>query len=158
MGTSFLRIMIQDESLWTYRPIVFFSEYPRLLGLINSKKDKLKNLKYLVLHLKLTNVETLLTLAILLPVLEEMSDIMKKAQQRAMFFAKYSSMRKRTCLTLDNLYQSDRTLSDIKFDKWQKITDLDNLDNYLHINADGELCASVRGINIPMYYSGRLET
>ena len=60
-------------------------EYPSLLGLIYSNKDKLGNLKYLVPHSKLIDLETLLTLVAILPILEEMRDIMKKAQQRAMF-------------------------------------------------------------------------
>ena len=72
-----------------------FSEYPTLLVLINSKKDKLGNLKYPVLHLKLVDLE-MLTLPTILPMLEEMRDIMKKAQQRAMFIAEYSTMHKRT--------------------------------------------------------------
>ena len=63
-----------------------FSKYPSLLGLINSK-DKLGNLKYPILHLKLIDLEMLLTLVAIIPMLEEMRYIMKKAQQRAMFIA-----------------------------------------------------------------------
>ena len=37
-----------------------------------------------------------------------------------------------------------------------RVTDLDNPDNFLKIDAKGELCANIWGVEIPMHYYGRL--
>ena len=65
-------------------------------------------------------------------------------------------MCKMTCATLDNLYRdSDSFALDEKLSGWMRITDLDNPNNYLKIDANGKLCASIRGVEIPMHYYGR---
>ena len=37
-----------------------------------------------------------------------------------------------------------------------RIIDLDNPDNFLKIDAKGELCINIQGVKIPMHYYGRL--
>lgn len=64
---------------------------------------------------RLCDIETILTLAGLLPMLEEMNHLVKKSQERAMYIAKYDKLRKRTCMTLNNLYQLEQTCLDVKF-------------------------------------------
>lgn len=45
-------------------------------------------------------------LATALPMLEEMSNRMKKIQQVFMYIAEYNTMCKLACVTLDNLYRN----------------------------------------------------
>ena len=52
----------------------------------------------------LTDIETLLTLAGILPMLHEMNNLMKMAQSSTMYIVEYTRARKLTCLALDNLY------------------------------------------------------
>ena len=85
--------------------------------------------------------------------LEEMRLIMKKSQQRAMYIAEYAQLRKMSCRALDSLYRTNLNLFDDRFNHWQKLTDLDDLHNYLNIFESGDLCVCVRGFQIPMYYS-----
>lgn len=81
-------------------------------------QDNVENLRCGDLFQRLSNLETLLTLASLLPMLEEMMDIVKKAQQRAMYIAEYAHLRKMSCQALDSLYQNDLNLSDERFNHW----------------------------------------
>ena len=85
--------------------------------------------------------------------LEEMRLIMKKVQQRAMNIAEYAQLRKMSCRALDSLYRIDLNLSDDRFNHWQKLTDLENPNNYLKIVEIGDLCVCVRGFQIRMYYN-----
>ena len=116
-------------------------------------RDNVENQRCGDLLWRLSNIETLLTLASLLPMLEEMRLIMKKAQQRAMYIAEYAQLRKMSCRALDILYRTDLNLSDDRFNHWRKLTDLDDPNNYLKIVENGDLCVCVRGFQIPMYYS-----
>ena len=50
----------------------------------------------------LTDIETLLTLAGILPMLHEMNNLMKMAQSCTMYIVEYTRARKLTCLALDN--------------------------------------------------------
>ena len=52
----------------------------------------------------LTNIETLLTLDGILPMLHEMNSLVKMAQSRTMYIVEYTRARKLTWLALDNLY------------------------------------------------------
>ena len=52
----------------------------------------------------LTDIETLLTLAGILPMIHEMNNLMKMVESRTMHIVEYIRERKLTCLALDNLY------------------------------------------------------
>ena len=39
---------------------------------------------------------------------------------------------------------------------WMRIIDLDNPNNFLNIDAKGELSANIQGVEIPRHYYGRL--
>ena len=81
--------------------------------------------------------------------LQDMRNIMKKVQQRALYIQEYNKLRKMTCVSLDSLYRI-LPLDETKFAKWIEITDLNNLGNFLHIGANNEVCAKVHGVDIPM--------
>ena len=83
--------------------------------------------------------------------LQDMRNIIKKVKKRAMYIEKYNKLHKMTCDSLYTLYRL-LTLDKSKFTKWIEITDLNNLGNFLHIGANDELYARVRGVDIPMQY------
>ena len=66
-----------------------------------------------------------------------------------MYIAEYNKLRKMACNNLDTLYRL-LPLDESKFAKWIEITDLNNLGNFLHIGANDEVYARVRGVDIPM--------
>lgn len=71
-----------------------YSEYQSLIGVMYEHchiVDKAPNLLC-----RLCDIETILTLAGLLPMLEEMNHLVKKAQERDMYIAEYTKLRKMT--------------------------------------------------------------
>ena len=96
-------------------------------------------------------------LVVILCVLEEMRNIMNKIKQRFVYIVEYNTLCKMTCTTFDNLNRNlDSFSMDEKLSGWMRIIDLDNLDNFLKIDAKGKLCANIWGVEIPMHYYGRL--
>ena len=120
------------------------SVYLSFLGLIHYVRDK-----FPWLYSSLTNVKILLTLAAILPMLQDMRNIMKMVKKRAMYIVEYNKLRKMTCSSQDTLYQLI-PLDEIKFAKWLEISDLNNTGNFLHIGANDEVYARVRGVDMPM--------
>lgn len=119
----------------------FLTEYQSLIGLIYEQcltVDKAPDL----LH-KLSDIETLLTLASLLPMLDSINKLVKKAQDRNMYINGYSTLCKMTCLSLDSLY-SDLTRRSPNFFRWQIIIDLNHAEIFLHFNTKNELCVFVK--------------
>ena len=53
---------------------------------------------------QLTDIETLLTLAGILPMLNEMNALMKMSQTRTIYIQEITSARKLACIALDNLF------------------------------------------------------
>jgi hypothetical protein len=100
------------------------SEYPSLLGLFHSVQEK-----FAQLYSSLTNVKILLTLATILPMLQDMRNMIKKIQQRAMYITEYNKLCKMTCNSLDTLYRL-LPLDESKFAKWIEITYLNNPGNF----------------------------
>jgi hypothetical protein len=79
-----------------------FSEYQSLVGVMYEHRysvDKAQDLLF-----RLTDIETLLTLIGILPMLDEMNVLVKMSQSRTMYIAEYTNARKFACLSLDNLY------------------------------------------------------
>ena len=61
-----------------------------------------------------------------------------------MYIAEYNTVHKMTCAALDNLYKnSDSFILDEKLLGWMRIIDLHNPDNFLKIDAKGELCPNI---------------
>jgi hypothetical protein len=79
-----------------------FSEYQSLVGVMYEHRfgvDKAQDLVF-----RLTDIETLLTLVGILPMLDEKNVLVKMSQSRTMYIAEYTNARKFACLSLDNLY------------------------------------------------------
>ena len=87
--------------------------------------------------------------------LQDMRNIIKKVQERAMYIAKNNKLRKMKCSSQDTLYWL-LPLDETKFAKWLEISDLNNPRNFLHIGANDEVYARVRGVDIPMQYYARV--
>ena len=74
-----------------------------------------------------------------------------------MYTVEYNMLHKMTCMALDNLYRNSNSFSlDEKLLGWMRIIDLDNPNNFLKIDAKGELCANIWGVELPMHYYGKL--
>ena len=99
-----------------------FSEFKSLVGFIYENRcnvDKAQDLLF-----RLTDIETLLTLAGILPMLHEMNVLMKMSQNRTMYIAKYTNARKSTCLALDKLYMMLEYFPGLEFTSWTMIINI----------------------------------
>ena len=85
----------------------------------------------------LTDIETLLTLARILPMLHEMNNLVKMAQSCTMYIAEYTRIRKLTCLALDNLYIMEESFTCLAFTNWSKIIKIENDDFFLSLMKKG---------------------
>ena len=76
---------------------------------------------------QLIDVETLLTLCGILPLLHQMYMLIKIVQTRTLYLVEYTKARKMACLLLDNLYITPVEAFDgIDFTKWKELIDLQN--------------------------------
>ena len=103
-----------------------FSEYQSLVGVMYEHRfsvDKAQGLLFL-----LTDIETLLTFAGIIPLLHEMNALVKMAQRRTMYVAEYTNARKLACLALDNLYMMLESFTGLAFTSWTKIFNIENDD------------------------------
>ena len=80
---------------------------------------------------QLTDIETLLTLVEILPLLHEMNVFVKMAQSCTMYIAEYTNARKLACLTLDNLYTMPGSFTIPTFNGWNTLIDIEKIENYL---------------------------
>lgn len=71
---------------------------------------------------KLSDIDNLLTLASLLPMLNLMKKLVKKSQDITMHIHEYCDLRKMTCMALDSLYSDLLGHSPI-FSRWEIIID-----------------------------------
>ena len=101
----------------------------------------------------LTYIETLLTLAGILPMLLEINNLVKMAQSRTMYIAEYIRTIKLTCIALDNLYIMEDSFTDLAFTNWRKIINIENDDFVLKFDEKGMLCMAVHGHMVPFYYN-----
>ena len=76
----------------------------------------------------LTNIETLLTLAGILPMLHEMKNLVKLDQSHTMYIVEYTWERNLTCLALDNLYIMEESFTGLSFTNWSKVINIENDD------------------------------
>jgi hypothetical protein len=127
-----------------------FSEYQSLVGVMYEHRfsvDKAQDLLF-----RLTDIETLLTLVGILPMLDEMNVLVKMSQSRTMYIAEYTNARKFACLSLDNLYTMPESFAGPRFTNWTTIIDIENTENYLKFDEKGILCMEVRGYMVPFHY------
>ena len=133
---------------WTNSKTI--SEYQSLVGVMYEHRfsvDKAQDLLF-----QLTDIETLLTLAGIIPLLHEMNVLVKMAQSRTMYIAKYTNARKLACLALDNLYTMSRSFPSPTFNGWTTLIDIENIENYLKFEEKGRLCMVVHGYMVPFHY------
>ena len=79
-----------------------------------------------ILFFLLTDIETLLTLNGIIPMLHEMDNHVKMDQIRTMYIAEYTRERKLTCLALDNLYIMEKYFTGLAFTNWSKMINIEN--------------------------------
>ena len=79
-----------------------FNEYASLVGVMYEHRSSVE--KSQTLLFLLTDIETLLTLDRIFPMLHEMNNLVKMAHSRTMYIVEYIRARKLACLALDNLY------------------------------------------------------
>ena len=100
-----------------------FSEYKSLVGVMHEHHfsvDKAQDILF-----RLTDIETLLTLARILPLLHEMNVLVKMAQSRTMYIAEYTNAMKLACLALDNLYTMPGSFTSPTFNGWTTLIDIE---------------------------------
>jgi hypothetical protein len=127
-----------------------FSEYQSLVGVMYEHRysvDKAQDLLF-----RLTDIETLLTLVGIIPMLDEMNVLVKMSQSRTMYIAEYTNARKFACLSLDNLYMMPESFAGPRFTNWTMIIDIENIENYLKFDEEGILCMEVCGYMVPFHY------
>ena len=101
---------------------------------------------------RLTNIETLLTLARILPMLYEMNVLVKMSQRCTMYIAEYIHTRKLACLQLDNLYTVPESFTGPTFKSWTTIIDIENIENCLKFDGNRILCMTVCKYMVPFHY------
>ena len=100
---------------------------------------------------RLTDIETLLTLAGILPLLHEMNVLVKMAQSRTMYIAEYTNARKLACLALDNLYTMLGSFTSPTFNDWTTLIDIENIENYLKFDEKGRIRMAVHEYMVPFH-------
>jgi hypothetical protein len=80
---------------------------------------------------RLIDIETLLTLVGILPMLDEMNILVKMSRSCTMYIAEYTNARKFACLSLDNLYMMPESFAGPWFTNWTMIIDIENTENNL---------------------------
>ena len=76
----------------------------------------------------LTDIETLLTLAGIIPMLHEINNLMKMSQSQTMYIVEYTREIKLTCLALNILYIMAESFTSLAFTNWSKIINIENVD------------------------------
>lgn len=103
-----------------------FSEYKSLVGVMYENiynVDKARGLLF-----QLIDIETLLTLARILPMLNEMNALMKMSQTHTIYISEITSARKLACLALDNLFTMPDYFTGPSFTSWTRIINIEDTD------------------------------
>ena len=93
-----------------------FSEYQSLVGVMYEHRFSVYKAQDLLF--RLTDIETLLTLVRILPLLHEMNVLVKMDQSRTTYIAEYTNARKLAFLALDNLYTMSRSFTSPTCNGW----------------------------------------
>lgn len=127
-----------------------FSELKYLVGLMYENHYNVDKAQYLLS--RLTNIETLLTLAGIIPMLHEMNVLVKMYQNHTMYIAEYTNVRKSECLALDNLYMMPDSFTSLEFKSSTKIINIENTEFFLTFDDKGMLCIVVGEYMLPFHY------
>ena len=101
---------------------------------------------------QLVDMETLLILCGILPLLHQMYMLIKIVQTRTLYLVEYTKARKMACLLLDNLYITPVEAFDgIDFTKWKELIDIQNPQNILKLDENNCVCISVRDNLVPLH-------
>jgi hypothetical protein len=108
--------------------------------------------------LRLIDIETLLTLVGIIPMLDEMNVLVKmyQSQTMSMYIAEYTNARKLAHLSLDNSYMMPDSFIGPWFTNWTMIIDIENIEIFLKFYEKGILCMAVCGHMVPFHYIGRM--
>ena len=101
-----------------------FSEYKSLVGVMYENRcnvDKARDLLF-----QLTDIETLLTLDGIIPMLNEMNALVKMSQTHTIYIQEITSARKLACLALDNLFTMSNSFIGPSFTSWTRIINIED--------------------------------
>lgn len=124
-------------------------KYPLLVGFMHKYRHEVHRVRDF--FFRLIDLETLLTLFGILPMLQEINTLMKHAQGRLIYIVDFIRMRKMVCQSLDILYCSQDSFDTPIFENWKDLLDLKNPSNYLRFNIHDHLCITVNGRDIPLH-------
>lgn len=126
-----------------------FSEIKSLVVLMYENHYNVDKAQHLLS--RLINIETLLKLAGILPMLHEMNFLMKMSQNRIMYISKYTNGRNSTCLALDNLYMIPKSFAGPEFKSWTKMINIENIEKKLKFDEKWILCITMCSYMVPFH-------
>ena len=109
--------------------------------------DKARDLLF-----QLTDIDTLLTLAGIIPMLNEMNALVKMSQTCTIYIQEITSARKLACLALDNLFTMPNSFTGPSFTSWTRIINIKDTEFFLKFDEKGILCIAVCGHMVPLHY------
>ncbi|KAH7403976.1 hypothetical protein KP509_15G003200 [Ceratopteris richardii] len=122
-----------------------FEEYKSVIGIQKGKAHTLLQM--------LSDVETLLYLGGMLPLLRKMNNLIKVSQSRDIYVMEYAVARKMTCMRLETLYYETSGFDSQEFIEWKSLLQVGVEDSFLQYNKKGWLCIFVKDKQIPLYVS-----
>jgi hypothetical protein len=135
------KLLKNVETRWIslYEPIKHvYNEYISLVGFMVEHCFSVDKAQ-VILH-QLNDVETLLTLCGILPLLHYMYTLINIVQTRTLYLAEYTKARKMACLLLDHLYITPtKSFDSIDFTKWKELIDLENPQNFLKLDENNSI-------------------
>ncbi|KAH7405300.1 hypothetical protein KP509_15G064700 [Ceratopteris richardii] len=132
-----------------------FEEYKSVIGVVNimSLSKGIQKGKAHTLLQMVSDVETLLYLGGMLPLLREMNNLIKVSQSRDIYVMEYAVARKMTCMRLKTLYSETSGFDSQEFIEWESLIQVGVEDSFLQYNNKGWLCIFVKDKQIPLYVS-----
>ncbi|KAH7428771.1 hypothetical protein KP509_09G016700 [Ceratopteris richardii] len=113
-----------------------FEEYKSVIGVVNiiSLSKGIQKGKAHTLLQMLSDVETLLYLGGMLPLLREMNNLIKVSQSRDIYVMEYAVARKLTCMRLETLYYETSGFDSQEFIEWESLLQVGVEDSFLQYN------------------------
>ncbi|KAH7415371.1 hypothetical protein KP509_14G039800 [Ceratopteris richardii] len=129
-----------------------FEEYKSIIGVVNIMSLS-KGVQKGKAQQMLSDVETLLYLGGMLPLLREMNNLIKVSQSRDIYVMEYAIARKMTCMRLETLYSETSSFDLQEFIEWESLLQVGVEDSFLQYNKKGWLCIFVKDKQSPLYVS-----